>query len=306
MVYKSPEEFSSLFDLLDYFKDEQTCLGYLAERRWQGGIECPHCCHTKIYTLKGATKRYKCGKCRKQFTARANTIFEDSKLPLRKWFAAIYLLLAHRKGISSYQLARDLKVTQKTAWFLAHRIRYAIKQGSFEKPLEGVVESDETFIGGKNKNRHADKKVKYGQGRSYKDKTPVHGLLERGGQLRAFVVPNTKLEILEPLILEHVKWGSKLMTDEWYSHIPVYDHNIVRHGAKQYVDGEAHTNSLENFWAHLKRAIIGIYHKVSPKHLQRYVDEAVYRYNNRLLADAHKALNLLNTANGSLKYKQLI
>lgn len=215
-------------------------------------------------------------------------------------------MLAHRKGISSYQLARDLKVTQKTAWFLAHRIRHAIKQGSFAKQLEGVVESDETFIGGKNKNRHANKKVKNNQGRSFKDKTPVHGLVQRGGEVRAFVVPNTQMKVLVPIILTNVKQGSKLMTDEWYSHIPAYDHYIVVHGAKQYVNGDAHTNTLEGFWALLKRSIIGIYHKVSPKHLQRYVDEAVYRYNTKAIADGHKALILLSISNGSLKYKQLI
>lgn len=233
MVYKSPEQFSSLFELFEYFKDEQTCLAYLAQQRWQGNIECPHCCHNKIYTLKGQVKRYKCAVCRKQFTAKANTVFEDSKLPLRKWFAAIYLILGHKKGISSYQLARDLNITQKTAWFLGHRIRHAIKQGSFSKQLEGIVESDETFIGGKNKNRHADKKVKNSQGRSFKDKTPVHGLLQRGGELRAFVIPNTKMENLIPTIFQNVKQGSRLMTDEWYSHIPIYyEHEIVMHSAK--------------------------------------------------------------------------
>jgi len=304
--YKSPEDFSSLFELMDYFKDEQTCLGYLAEQRWPDGIECPHCYHTKVYVLNGKVKRYKCGICRKQFTAKANTIFEDSKLPLRKWFAAIYLLLAHRKGISSYQLARDIKVTQKTAWFLAQRIRHAIKQGSFAKKLDGVVESDETFVGGKNKNRHADKKVKNNQGRSFKDKTPVLGLVQRGGELRAFVVPNTKMEVLVPIILANVEQGSKLMTDEWYSPINGYEHSIVMHSAKQYGNGDAHTNTLEGFWALLKRSIIGIYHKVSPKHLQRYVDEAVYRYNTKHLTDGHKALILLTIVNGSLKYKQLV
>lgn len=306
MAYKSPEQFSSLFELFEYFKDEQTCHGYLAEQRWQDGIECPHCECKNIYTLQGANKRYKCAKCRKQFTARANTIFEDSKIPLRKWFAAIYLILAHRKGISSYQLARDLKITQKSAWFLGHRIRHAIKQGDFSKPLDGEVEIDETFVGGKNKNRHWDKKVKHSQGRSFKDKTPVMGLLQRHGELRAFVVPNTKLELLEPIIYEHVKFSSCLLSDEWYRELPEYNHGIVAHGKGIYVTGEIYTNTLEGFWSHLKRSIIGVYHKVSPKHLQRYVDEAVYRYNNRLLSNGHKALLLLSKTNSSLKYRQLV
>jgi transposase-like protein len=309
MVYKSPEEFSSLYELLEYFKDENTCLQYLAQQRWQGNVCCPHCQHNVIYTLQGATKRYKCAKCRKQFTAKANTIFEDSKLPLRKWFMAIYLILSHRKGLSSYQLARDLKITQKTAWFLGMRIRNAIKQGSFEKPLEGTIEIDETFVGGKNKNRHANKKFKYSQGRSFQDKTPVLGMVKRKGELRAFAIPDTKGETIQPIVEEQVKYGSTIYTDEWMAYRKLhnfYNHGIVDHAAKQYVNGDAHTNTIEGFWGQFKRSIIGIYVKVSPKHLQRYVDEAVYRYNCKHLLDGHKALNLLCKQEGSLKYKQLV
>lgn len=308
-MHKQPEDFSSLYELLEYFKDEATCTSYLVEQRWKGQIVCPHCSYSKVYELKGANKRFKCAGCRKQFTARVGLIFEDSKLPLRKWFAAIYLILAHRKGISSYQLGRDLKISQKTAWFLGMRIRNAIKQGSFEKQLEGSVELDETFIGGKNKNRHADKKVKNSQGRSFKDKTPVFGMLQRGGELRAFVVRSTSEVSVLPLILKNVSDRATLYTDEWkaYNNLWVYyEHAIVNHGARQYVNGEAHTNTLEGFWGQFKRSIIGIYVKVSPHFLQRYVDEAVYRYNNRKLADGHKALNLLTKQTGSLKYKQLM
>lgn len=230
-----PDEFKSLYQLQEYFKDEQTCLDYLAEQRWGGNVSCPHCNHDKVYKLNGANKRFKCASCKKHFTAKAGTIFEDSKISLRKWFAAIYMVLSHRKGISSYQLGRNLGITQKSAWFMGMRIRNAIKQGTFERQLSGTVESDETFVGGKNKNRHYNKKVKNSQGRSYKDKTPVHGLIERGGELRAFVVPNTKMEILVPIIMEHVEFGSRLMTDEWYNLLPNYQHEIVRHGSGQYV-----------------------------------------------------------------------
>jgi transposase-like protein len=308
-MHRQPEDFSSLYELLEYFKDEHICTSYLVEQRWQGHVICHHCNHNKVYELKGENKRFKCAACRKQFTAKAGTIFEDSKLPLRKWFAAIYLVLSHRKGISSYQLARDLKISQKTAWFLGMRIRNAIKQGTFDKQLTGVVEVDETFIGGKNKNRHADKKLRLNTGRSHKDKTPVLGIIQRGGELRAFVIPNTSQQIIQPIIEEQVAYHSTIYTDEWnaYRYLWVfYDHAIVEHSVRQYVNGEAHTNTLEGFWSQLKRSIIGIYVKVSPGYLQRYVDEAVYRYNSRKLSDGHKALNLLSKSGGSIKYKQLV
>lgn len=302
----SPEEFSSLFQLLEYFSTEQICLDYLSEQRWQDGVICPHCDHDKIYLLQGANKRYKCTACRKQFTAKAGLIFEDSKISLRKWFAAIYLVLSHKKGISSYQLARDIGVTQKTGWFMAMRIRNAIKQGTFETQLNGIVESDETFVGGKNKNRHKDKRVKNSQGRAYKDKTPVHGLIQRGGELRAFVVPNTKMETLVPLIVENVEFGSRLMTDEWYSPLLNYQHEIVKHGSGQYVNGDCHTNTLEGFWGLFKRQVVGTHHHVTPRHLQRYVDESVFRYNTKGFSDGYRALTILAKNEGSLKYKQLI
>lgn len=248
MEHKSPDQFSSLYELLEYFNSEQVCLKYLAHQRWQDNVTCPHCEHDKVYELNGANKRFKCAACRKHFTAKAGLIFEDSKVPLCKWFAAIYLVLSHRKGISSYQLARDIGVTQKTAWFLAMRIRNAIKQGTFERQLSGIVEVDETFVGGKNKNRHKNKRVPKSTGRSYKDKTPVQGLLERSGDLRAFVVPNTKLQILELIVIENVEFGSRLMTDEWYSNMPDYQHEIVRHGRGEYVNGACHINTLEGVW----------------------------------------------------------
>ncbi len=309
MLYKQPDQFNSLYELLEYFNTEDICLGYLAEQRWQSEVSCTHCNHTKTYQLKGKTKRYKCASCRKQFNAKAGTIFEDSKIPLRKWFAAIYLILAHRKGLSSHQLARDLNVTQKTAWFMGHRIRYAIKQGTFDKCLDGVIEIDETFVGGKNKNRHHNKKVKNSQGRSFKDKTPVLGIVQRQGELRAFTIPDTKQETIQPIVEEQIQYGATIYTDEWWAYRDLnllYDHEIVNHAARQYVNGTVHTNTIEGFWGQFKRSIIGIYVQVSPKHLQRYVDEAVYRYNNKQLADGHKALNLLSKNSGSLKYKQLV
>lgn len=303
MDFKSPEEFSSLYELLEYFTDEQVCLNYLTFQRWQGNIICPACNKDKIYDLRGANKRFKCASCYKQFTAKAGTIFEDSKIPLRKWFAALYLLLSHRKGVSSYQLARDLKLTQKTAWFLGHRIRYAIRQGSFEKPLSGIVEIDETFVGGKNKNRHWDKKINNSHGGS--GKSIVFGMLERGGMVRAFPVPTRKVAFTVPLIQSHVEESAVLMTDDFYPHIEGHEHHIVNHSLKQYAIGENTTNGIENFWGNFKR-IFAVYHKVSSKHLHRYVDESVFRFNERKNTDGFRMLNLLSELNGSLKYKQLV
>jgi transposase-like protein len=304
MDFKSPEDFSSLFELLEYFTTEEVCLNYLTFQRWQGAITCPFCDHDRIYDLKGANKRFKCGACHKHFTAKAGTIFEDSKIPLRKWFAALYLILSHRKGVSSYQLARDLKLTQKTAWFLGHRIRNAIRQGSFDRPLDGIVEIDETFVGGKNKNRHWDKKAKNSQGGS--DKTIVFGMLERDGIVRAFPVPTRKIQFTVPLIERNVEESAILMTDDFYPQIEGHEHHIVNHSLKQYAIGENSTNGIENFWGNFKR-IFAVYHKVSHKHLRRYVDESVFRFNVRRQPDGFRVLNLLSELNGSsLKYKQLV
>jgi len=334
METTSPDSFSGLYELMEYFDSEQKCLDYLTESLYGNNITCPHCNHEKVYKFSDNV-RFKCASCRKQFTAKAGTIFEDSKIPLRKWFMAIYLIVSHKKGISSHQLARDLKVTQKTGWFMLMRIRHAILQGSFEKPLEGVIECDETFIGGKNKNRHADKKVKNSQGRSFKDKTPVMGIIEREiaevvprpnknnpekivnekvvskeSFLYGVTIPNTQEASIRPIIEERVKKGSIVYTDEWWAYRNLcenYNHEFVNHAAKQYVDGEAYTNTLEGFWSLFKRSILGIYHSVSPEHLQRYIDEAVFRYNTRKDNDGNRVSLFLTKLNeGSLKYKQLI
>lgn len=171
MHTRSPRNFDNLIDMVAYFNDDNNCRRYLIDWRWKGNISCPHCGNTKIYEFSDG-RRFKCAGCRQQFTGKVGTIFEDSKVPMKKWFVAIYLITAHKKGISSYQLARDLKVTQKTAWFMLHRIRFGLGLNTEpEEQLEGIIELDETFVGGKNKNRHKDKKVEQSQGRSFKDKT---------------------------------------------------------------------------------------------------------------------------------------
>jgi Transposase and inactivated derivatives len=301
-------EFNSLIELVEYFKDEQTCIDYLACKRWDDKPCCPHCGCEKVYCFSDG-QRYKCSKCRKQFTVRIGTIFEYSKISLKKWFIAIYLITSHKKGISSHQLARDLKVTQKTAWFILHRIRYALGQCDLDIQLDNDVEVDETYVGGKNKNRHWDKKVKNSQGRSCKDKTPVFGMVERGGMVVARVVPNVKGSTLKNIIKDTVKETARLMTDEYVGYIgleKMYDHYVVNHGRGQYVDGDSYTNTMEGFWSLLKRGVIGIYHSLSRKHLQRYCDEFVFRYNTRKLKEGERMNKMLSLCQVRLTYKKLI
>lgn len=300
-------DFKSLPELLDYFKEESTCKEFLASMRWSDKPACPHCGCEGAYVLEGG-KRYKCKNgCGKKFSVTVGTVFENTKIPLRVWFAAIYLATSHKKGISSVQLAKDVGVTQKTAWFVLHRIREMFKIKA-PQMLSGTVQVDETFVGGKNKNRHADKKVKYSQGRSYKDKTPVFGMISNG-QAMTQVVPNTQGKTLRPIIMSRVKKGSTLITDDWlaYNGLSVhYNHKIVDHSKKQYqTDDGYNTNSIEGFWSIFKRGIIGIYHYTSSKHLQRYADEFTYRYNTRDLEERERFVSSFEHIQGRLTYRQL-
>ncbi len=305
---KAEVKFENLVELLSYFSEQNKCKEFIETMRWSDERICPHCGHNKTYDLK-AKFSYKCAQCKKPFSVTKGTIFENSPIPLQKWFAAIYLITSHKKGISSLQLHRDLGITQKSAWFVLQRIRYAIRMRSFNKPLENVVEADETFIGGKNKNRHADKKVEFSQGRSVKDKMPVFGLLERKGKIAAMPVKDTSGKTLQPLIKENVVPGSQIMTDEWLAYrglSDMYVHSVINHGEKQSVIGDCHTNTLEGFWSLLKRGIIGIYHQISLKHLDKYVDEFQYRYNTKGLTERDRFLNMLSMSESRLTYKNLI
>ncbi|MDO8365185.1 MAG: IS1595 family transposase [Saprospiraceae bacterium] len=259
-------EFTTLAQLTEHFSDKQTCIDYLTNLRWAGNVTCTFCGNEKVYELKGATKRFKCAKCRKQFSAIKGTIFENSPISLQTWFIAVYILTAHKKGISSVQLATDLGVTQKTAWFMAHRIRFALKTKSFETQLDGVIQADETFMGGKNKNRHADKKVPQSQGLSVNDKTPFWGMVDNDGEVRTQVIPNTQAKTIKPIIQKMVKEGSILVTDEWQAYCQLrknYLHIVINHKEGKYVANGFTTNRIEGFWSILKRGVYGIYHQVS-------------------------------------------
>lgn len=306
----SVAKFKSVIQVLDYFRDEKVCKAYLAQQRWGGQPVCPHCGNShKIYTTN---RGYKCGnkECHKKFSVTVGTVMEDSKIKLRYWFAAIYYLTSHKRGISSYDLADELGVCQKTAWFLMHRIRKMMHKEAPAK-IEVVAQSDESFFGGKNKNRHWDKKVKNSQGRSFKDKTPVLGILEPGevSQIRLFKIPNTEADTIQPYLDANIEPGALLMTDEWkgyaYAH-ENFDHRFVNHGAREYVSDGISTNGVENFWSHFKRGIIGVYYHTSRKHLDRYCDEFSYRFNTRNLTDCERFESSLTNVNGRLTWKQLV
>jgi len=301
------KDFTSLFDLLKAFPDEDTCINHLEKLRWEyGEVISPFDTDSKVYSCKG--NKYKCKNTGKYFNVKTDTIFENTKIKLQKWFLAIWLVTSHKKGISSAQLGRDIGVTQKTAWFMLQRIRNCLAVHNSSE-MSGDIEVDETYVGGKNKNRHSDKKVKKSQGRSYKDKTPVFGMIERGGKLVAKVVPDVKGNTLKTIIYDSVDFGSILHTDEWLAYQGLhreYDHRVVEHGKGIYAKEDTNTNTIEGAWSILKRMIIGIYHFTSRKHLQKYIDEFVFRYNTRLTSESHRFNLLLSNVEFRLTYKELI
>ena len=279
----------TLQDAILYFSDPVRCREYVVVRRWPGGVTCPRCGNQKV-KFQEKYNRWQCSTRhdRRQFTVKTGTIFEDSPLGLDKWLCAMWLVVNCKNGVSSYEIHRAIGVTQKTAWFMDHRIRLALTMGSVEK-LSGEVEADETFIGGKARNMHAAKRARRITGTGGKDKTAVMGVLERGGKVRATVVPSRKKGALQPEVRKHVEAGSALYTDalKSYEGLNEFEHGVIDH-AEKYVDGKIHTNGMENFWSLLKRSINGTYVSVEPFHLFRYLDEQVYRFNSRKLGDGER------------------
>ena len=274
----------TLQDAILYFADFEYCRQFLMDLRWPDGtVICPTCGSERV-TYLPSVKRWKCYEkhTRSQFSLKTGTIFEDSPLGLDKWLCAMWLIVNCKNGISSCEIARDIGITQKSAWFMAHRIRLALQAGSFDK-LSGEVEVDETFIGGKARNMHIAQRKRRITGTGGKDKTAVFGVLERRGKVRTKVVPNRRKKTLQPEVQKHVEAGSALYSDDLLSYNGLegrYAHQVIDH-AVAYVDGNIHTNGMENYWSLLKRGLSGTYISVEPFHLFRYLDEQAYRYNNR-------------------------
>ncbi len=304
---KSLEKFNSLIELVMYFNSEEKCLEYLEQWMWDGEMRCPHCGFDKPYRYKNGV-RFKCRSCKVGFTAKIGTIFESSRIPLVKWFSAIYLMAANSKGISVPNMMKHIGIKRyATVWFMMHRIREAMKQE--DTKLDGVVSSDEAFVGGKNQNRHKVKRKAYSAGRNFKDKVPVLGLMSDSGKVKTIVLPSISGKEIRQHVIMNVAPGSTLVTDEYSAYDKMkrfYNHQVVRHYLGEYTNKEGYSsNNIEGFWSHLKRMIIGVFHKVSRKYLQRYCDELTFRFNTRDMEPAEKFGLILSRVNSRLSYKKL-
>ncbi len=275
----------TLGELEARFSDEDACKSYLAERRWPKGITCPRCGSKKVYELNRRPWHWQCHECAPQgyrFSVLVGTIFENTNYPLHTWFKVIYLMLSSKKGMSALQIHRMIGTgSYSTAWYMCHRIRIGLGNAEFRKLL-GFVEVDETFVGGKAKNKHKDKR---GGGRGPSGKTPIIGAVTRGGKVVAKVIDNVDTKTLDDFVNETVSHKVSLISTDDNSGYRFlsenFNHDVVHHGSGEYVCGAVHTNTIDSFWSMMKRGIVGTFHKVSKKYLQLYVAEFEFRYNNR-------------------------
>ncbi len=311
-------QFKSITEFQRAFDTEDKCRAAFELIRWKGQPACVSCGSLAVYRLPNG-KRFGCTDCRKIFSVLVGTALENTKIPLTKWFYAMYICLNHKKGISSHQLARDLGVTQKTAWHILHRIREIVREKA-PQMLQGTVEADETFFGGKASNKHSkERRAMFEKGTGYVHKTPVMGLVERGGNIVAFRIVEAKGEVMKPIVRNVVDKSAMLVTDgfggykglgkEYSKHIVINHANGI-YGFEVFEDGKFtkyHTNTIEGFWSQMKRGVYGIYHQVSPKHINRYCDEFVFRYNTRKTTnDVRFFIGLEKAENCRLTYADLI
>ncbi|XOV66559.1 MAG: IS1595 family transposase [Fluviicola sp.] len=304
------QDFKSILDLLKAFPDEQSCIDHLTELRWGGEVVSPFDPSSKVYVCKG--NKYRCKNTGKYFNVKTDTLFDNSKVKLQKWFLAIWIVTSHKKGISSVQLSKDIDVTQKTAWFMLQRIRNCFGIDN-DTTLDNEVEVDETYVGGETKNKSIRKRIdihKHGVQTGMNDKAPVLGMIERGGNVRAMVIEKSNGKVIKPLLNLNIKPSAHVITDGFgaYSGInkKFFHHSVINHNLGQYVNGRVHTNTIEGFWSLLKRGILGIYHFTSKKHLQKYVDEFVFRYNSREASEAERFNMMLANTQHRLTYIELI
>lgn len=302
---KSFKDFDSLFELVRTFSSEKKCIKYLERIRWNGSVVSPFDPSSKVY--KCSNGNYWCKSTNKVFNVKTKTIFENTKIPLQKWFMAIWIISSHKKGISSVQLAKDINVTQKTGWFMLQRIRKCLGTGS--PMLYNEVEVDETYIGGRERNKNAKCKIVGTQGRSTKTKIAVIGMVERNGKLVSHIIKDAKSSSLTPAVLNAVDKSATIYTDEWKGYCTIdkiYNHLFVKHKLNEFANGNIYTNNIEGFWGLLKRGLFGIYHNASKKHLQMYIDEFVFRYNTRTITESDRFNLLLTNTQCRLRYKELV
>ena len=296
------DNFNSMFELISFFNDEKKCEQFITANRWGNNVICPYCGHEHCYTRTDG--RFKCRECNSNFSCKVGTIFDNTKIPLLKWFMAMYLISCHKKGVSSVQLSVDIKVSQKSAWHILQKIRTLFTQDD-SIALKGDVECDEMYLGGRETNKHQSKRTEGTQGRSTKTKTPIFGMVERFGNAVVMQVPDTKASTLKAIIEQFIAGGSHIFTDEYQAYRGLgekYTHSVIQHGAREFSKENVSTNSIEGFWGHFKRMVFGTYHFVSKRYLQRYIDEAVYRWNTQVYNEGERFSVMLSKAIGICRY----